>query len=108
MAAQRLTPDRIRQIRERAGLSQRDFAKTFGVDRVTVARWETGRRVPGEWHDFAIRKFEEELEEAEQKQETREFLARIVGAAAVAGVGVLMAKLFGEEPNDSNDEGGSE
>lgn len=104
MAGQgKLSPERIAEIRHRAGLSQKEFAETFGVNRATVAKWEIGRRVPNEWHNHALRKFEEELNEAERRQQTREFVAGIAGAVAVGGVGYLMAKLYSEATNDSNE-----
>ena len=37
---------RIRELRERLGATQAGLAKRLGVDRVTVARWETGARQP--------------------------------------------------------------
>ena len=36
----------VRMVRERLSLSQRDFAKTFGVSVGTVRNWEQGRRQP--------------------------------------------------------------
>lgn len=37
----------FKRIREAAGLTQQRIADELGVDRVTVARWETGiRRIP--------------------------------------------------------------
>lgn len=43
----RLPPLLMRKaIREAAGLSQAALAREVGVDRVTVARWEAGRRTP--------------------------------------------------------------
>ena len=43
----RLPPPALRKaIREAAGVSQRRVAEDLGVDRVTVARWESGSRNP--------------------------------------------------------------
>ena len=39
-----LNPDRIREIRRAAGLTQHQFASEIGVGKVTVARWESGSR----------------------------------------------------------------
>lgn len=44
---------RLRQARERVGLSQEEVAEKLGVDRVTVTQWESGRRRPS--HDHLIR-----------------------------------------------------
>jgi putative transcriptional regulator len=36
----------VRLVRGRLGLSQRDFAKAFGVSVATIRNWEQGRRQP--------------------------------------------------------------
>ena len=40
------TPERIKGIRERLGLSQRAFADRLGVTQPFVANWELGNREP--------------------------------------------------------------
>lgn len=39
-------PAKAREIRIKAGVSQERLAKELGVNRMTVARWETGDRRP--------------------------------------------------------------
>ena len=39
-------PGRLRELREAAGLTQRDLADKIGVHVDAVARWEQGRREP--------------------------------------------------------------
>lgn len=39
-------PERRREIREAAGLSQREIAEAMGVDTSTVHRWESGETLP--------------------------------------------------------------
>ena len=39
---------RIKQIREKLGLSQREFAEKIGKSRIGVAQWEAGKRTPDE------------------------------------------------------------
>ncbi|HET9326422.1 MAG TPA: helix-turn-helix transcriptional regulator [Candidatus Eisenbacteria bacterium] len=39
-------PAERRALREAAGLTQRELADTMGVDRTTVAHWESGRHTP--------------------------------------------------------------
>lgn len=43
----------IKRIRDYLGLTQQDFADRIGVNRVSVARWETGARAislaPWQW-----------------------------------------------------------
>jgi DNA-binding transcriptional regulator YiaG len=42
-----MTAGAFKRMREDTGLTQAELAKVLGVDRVTVARWETGtRRIP--------------------------------------------------------------
>jgi DNA-binding XRE family transcriptional regulator len=38
---------RLRELREKAGLTQEQLAERAGVKRDAVARWESGRREPG-------------------------------------------------------------
>src|SRR4051794_36342695 len=40
-----LTPDQIRQVRERLGLTQEEFSRLTGLGVATVSRWERGRLV---------------------------------------------------------------
>jgi DNA-binding transcriptional regulator YiaG len=45
--ARRLPPPTVaRAIRDAVGVSQQEVADELGVHRVSVARWETGSRVP--------------------------------------------------------------
>ena len=39
--------DRLRELREAAGLTQEQLAEQIGVKREAVARWEAGKREPG-------------------------------------------------------------
>jgi transcriptional regulator with XRE-family HTH domain len=39
---------RLRELRERLGLSQRELARALDVDESAVSRWEAGERVPRE------------------------------------------------------------
>lgn len=41
-----MTPDRIRQIRAKYGLTQEKFAQKLGVAHLTIYRWENGRNTP--------------------------------------------------------------
>ena len=44
---EKFKPRKLAKLRRRKGLSQEDLAELLGVTRVTVARWETGKLVPG-------------------------------------------------------------
>jgi transcriptional regulator with XRE-family HTH domain len=43
------TPERLRQIRQDARLSQEELAKYLGVCRVTINRWENKHFKPHRW-----------------------------------------------------------
>jgi putative zinc finger/helix-turn-helix YgiT family protein len=43
--ARLLTPEEIRQGREKLGLTQKQFANLLGVGEATVSRWETGAQI---------------------------------------------------------------
>lgn len=38
--------DGIKELRKQLNLTQQELADKIGVDRVTVARWETGKKKP--------------------------------------------------------------
>ena len=40
-----LTPEEIREGREKLGLTQKQFANLLGVGEATVSRWETGAQI---------------------------------------------------------------
>lgn len=42
----RFRPERAKAIREAVGVSQQRLADELEVDRVTIARWESGDRTP--------------------------------------------------------------
>lgn len=44
-SARLLTPDEIRQGRERLGMNQKQFASLLGVGEATLLRWETGAQI---------------------------------------------------------------
>ena len=41
-----MTDKEIIELRKRLKMTQQQFADAIGVDRVTVARWETGQKKP--------------------------------------------------------------
>ena len=57
------TPQRIKALRERMGLTQEKFADSVGVDQSTVSLWETGGRSP-EGQRVLQRLFELDTEQA--------------------------------------------
>lgn len=56
-----MKPGELKVIREKLKLTQAQLAKALGVDRVTVARWETGLRKLPPMLALAIKGFRSEL-----------------------------------------------
>ena len=45
---------RIKEAREKAGLTQKDAAAIFGVAKRTIEEWESGRNVPKKGEDYYV------------------------------------------------------
>jgi YgiT-type zinc finger domain-containing protein len=54
-AGQRLTDEQAKYLREMLGISQKDLADRLGINRVTVARWESGALAISPQHDYMLR-----------------------------------------------------
>ncbi|MGN0334627.1 MAG: helix-turn-helix domain-containing protein [Lachnospiraceae bacterium] len=63
--------EKIRKIREQAGLSRKDFSTHIGIPLRTIEDWEAGRRRPPEYIPrlIAYQLKYEELIEKKQKEE---------------------------------------
>ena len=46
MEKDRMLGEKIKEIREKEGLTQEEFAKEVFVSRTTVTKWETGKSLP--------------------------------------------------------------
>ena len=72
-----LSGERARYLRKQLGLTQQELAERADIDRVTVAKWETGDKSISPQHDFLLRGFAlAELMRA--KSAPREFVSGIV------------------------------
>ena len=61
----KFTPERVKELRERLGLTQLAFAEKVGVAQSTVACWETGQRTPDSaWIVARLLELEREAETA--------------------------------------------
>lgn len=60
MAADPLTPERIRSLRRQLGLTQAEFAERLGVSMQAVSFWERGTRTPTGLYARAIRSLQRE------------------------------------------------
>lgn len=61
---QTITPDEIKALRKRAGLTQEEFAAEIGTTARTIHRWETGQ-TPGRLATRALLQFQAELDTQE-------------------------------------------
>ena len=61
-----MTPEEIRSIRDRLGLSQEGFARELGVAYATVNRWEKGHKKPSA---LALKALERMARKAARMQE---------------------------------------
>jgi transcriptional regulator with XRE-family HTH domain len=96
-----MTPDRIAQIRERAGWTLQQMGDTLGVTRQAVSAWERGVRNPTEYQQALLKQIEQELDARKKERERQQFIQAITGLAAGAGVAALLSFLF-SNPNSGN------
>lgn len=54
LAPDRWTPDAVRALRERLGMTQEDFAREAGVTHSTVIRWENDHAAPSKLAMFRL------------------------------------------------------
>lgn len=50
-----LTPDEIREVRKRTGISATDMAEVLGIGEKTYTRWENGKSIQNKSNDTLIR-----------------------------------------------------
>lgn len=91
-----MSPKKIRRLRERLGMSQRQFAEALGVKQSTVWRWESGRATPGETYREILRFWQERLED----QKNRERLKELLKAGGALSLSVILNALTGEDKNE--------
>lgn len=57
----------IKEIREKLGLTQAEFAKEIGVDTVTVSRWENDKRRPSKLAQRQLFRLSRKVNKGENK-----------------------------------------
>jgi putative zinc finger/helix-turn-helix YgiT family protein len=67
-----LTPEEVRQVRQRTGLSAVEMGHMLGVGEKTYTRWETGRSVQNKANDLLIRLLDANAETLAMVQAARQ------------------------------------
>lgn len=78
-----MTPEKIRELRDRAELTQRELANILEVNRSAVAQWESGVNRPSRIQAEMLKALRRELDHRD-KAEWRNFLAKAGGALSLA------------------------
>lgn len=85
-----VTPEEIQDLRERVGMTYREFARALGVTHGSVWQWENGQAAPSKLHAEVMRRWREELDRAR----SQERISKLAAAGALVGAGVLLDTLF--------------
>ena len=91
-----MSPENIRSIRVRSGLTQVEFARALSVAQSTVSQWELGKKRPGDPYVATLRRWDQHLSRME-KDARRSWAQELVTAAVSAGLFAVLMKLFGDE-----------
>jgi transcriptional regulator with XRE-family HTH domain len=78
-----MSPEEIRSLRQRGGLSQADLARIVEVDRSAVSRWESGDSQPGRTQLEILKALRRELEQRDER-EWAHFLMKAGGSLSLA------------------------
>lgn len=78
-----MTPDAIKLLRQKLGLSQEQFAAQIGVSFGTVNRWERGRTKPLRVHAQVLQKWMQDAASATGVQEPRPVFGTLHGVVTV-------------------------
>lgn len=95
-----MAPEEIRDLRDRVGMTQREFAQALGVTHGSVWQWENGQTTPSELHAEVMRRWREELDKAE----SRERISKLIAAGALVGTSVLLDAIFGSDDDQSSED----
>jgi DNA-binding transcriptional regulator YiaG len=78
-----MTPEEIKQLRNRADLTQTELANILSVNRSAVGQWEAGVTQPGETQKEVLKAIRREVEKR-KKEEFKRFVARAAGSLSLA------------------------
>ena len=92
-----MTPQAIRNLRERLNWTQTEFGNFFDVGQVSVSKWELGYSEPDQYRMAALEQLRDRLDQAEAQEQREQFEQALKAIAVGAGIGVLLSFLFGEK-----------
>jgi DNA-binding transcriptional regulator YiaG len=78
-----MTPEEIKELRNRADLTQTELANILSVNRSAVGQWEAGVTQPGETQKEVLKAIRREVEKR-KKKEFKKFVARAAGSLSLA------------------------
>lgn len=78
-----MSPQEIRQLRDRGGFTQKEFANIVGVSRAAVSQWENGFETPSDTRVEIMKALRRELKKREGK-ELRKSLIQAGGALSLS------------------------
>lgn len=91
IAAAPVTPEWIRDLRNRLRLRQTDLAQLLGVHWTTVIRWEKGELEPDPYRCDLMRSFERAAErQPEKARQARQTLDNGAAGGTIAALGLLL------------------
>lgn len=95
-----ITPERIRFLRKRLGLSQKQLGTLLNVHQTLVSHWEQGLRTPDEYQQEQLRHLYRSAQSINEKQHDR--FSSLMAAGLVAGalaflIGIALL-LTGSDP----------
>ena len=56
-----MSPQKVKRIRKKLGVTQLRLSQILNVTPVTVARWEVGMAKPNQWNEHQLRQLEKEI-----------------------------------------------
>ena len=91
-----ISPETIRDIRKRSGLTQVQMARTLDVRQATISAWENGKQHPTKPYAVALLQWDRRLREMSESS-WKDFGREILSLAVAAGLLAAMRKIFGSE-----------
>ena len=91
-----ISPETIRKIRKRSGLTQVEMARALDVRQPTISAWENGKQIPTKAYETALRQWDQRLR-GMSKNSWKKFGREILSLAVAAGLLSVMRKIFESE-----------